>query len=60
MNVYFVNCLLACLLASIVGYWMGKRTTERRMSDVLARLISSGSIKATVVGSDSPSNATKH
>jgi membrane protein DedA with SNARE-associated domain len=37
VNVYFVNCLLACIIAYGAGYWFGKRATERRLSAVLSR-----------------------
>jgi len=39
MNVYFVNCLLACIIAYGAGYWFGKRATERKMATILGRII---------------------
>jgi membrane protein DedA with SNARE-associated domain len=56
VNVYFVNCLLACIIAYGAGYWFGKRATERRLSAVLSRIIGGG-VSVETVQVDSP---TKH
>lgn len=35
MDVYFINTLLACAIAYIVGYWVGRHQTERRFTRML-------------------------
>lgn len=39
MNVYFVNCLLACALAYIIGWIMAKRSLEHQFKAALANVI---------------------
>jgi hypothetical protein len=40
MDVYFVNCLLACIIAYGFGYWMGNRAAMKRYSMILSGLAS--------------------
>lgn len=56
MNIYFVNCLLACIIAYGAGYWFGKRATERRMSMILSRVLGAN-VAISTVPVDTP---TKH
>jgi hypothetical protein len=59
MNVYFVNCLLACTIAYGVGFWSGKRTENRRLASILSYL-ASGRVSMATVGESVNENVTKH
>ena len=36
MDVYWINCLLACTLSYIVGHWMAERKFKRMLLNMMA------------------------
>lgn len=64
MDVYFVNVLLAAALAYGIGYWRGKNAGERRIGEVVRRLLASGAMGIVAVPppdeANVPNDVTKH
>lgn len=48
MDVYWINCLLACTLAYIIGHWSAERKFKRMLMNMMA-----GKAGAALIG---PSN----
>ena len=41
MDVYWINCILACTLSYIFGWYMAKRTLTRHFAMTLERVLKS-------------------
>ena len=58
MDVYFVNVLLASALAYGIGFWRGKNAGERRIGEVVRRLLASGQMGIIAVPPPEEANVT--
>ena len=58
MNVYFVNCMLACLLAYVAGYYMA----HRKFQQILARIYANAVVvrQADLSVGKSPNDTSIH